>query len=433
MPPYQLSYGHEQVALNLPMPYSADWIEPPYFPPAPDPLEVVRQAIAHPVDGRPLSTYLPARSVAIAINDKTRPVPHEHLLPPLLEALHAAGIPAEAVTFYIATGTHVPMPAEEFLRILPRDICDIYRIVSHDCDNEAGLVTLGTTRRGTIIRANRSFVEADLRIVVGNIEPHHFAGFSGGYKTAAIGLGARDTINRNHSMLVEPEARIAEFTHNPLRQDIEEMGDAIGVQFALNAILNGEKKIVRAVSGSPRAVMQAGIQISQSICQVSLGEGGHSGKENYYHRYDLVIASVGGAPKDINFYQSQKALSHASLFTRDGGVIILAAECPEGSGSRSYEDFMQGVTSPQEVFDKFRQMGFRVGPHKAFQVARDAARVKIILVSNIPAELVSHLLMTPAANLDEAFAIATRYLTAIPTEQMKIAILPRATNTVPAA
>jgi nickel-dependent lactate racemase len=431
MPLFQLSYGHKRIELDLPARYSADWIEPPYVPSAEDPLEIVRQAIANPVDGRPISGYLPAQTVAIAINDKTRPVPHEHLLPPLLEALHAVGIPAGAISFYIATGTHIPMPADEFSRILPREIYEKYHVVSHNCDDEPGLVTLGKTARGTTIRANRYFVESDLRIVVGNIEPHHFAGFSGGYKTAAIGLGARDTINHNHAMLVEPDARIAEFLHNPLRQDIEEMGDAIGVQFALNAILNSEKKIVRAVSGSPRAVMQAGIPISQGICQVSLGDNLMPGDENYYHRYDLVVASVGGAPKDINFYQSQKALTHASLFTRDGGVIILAAECPEGSGSRSYEEFMEGISSPQAVFEKFRQVGFRVGPHKAFQVARDAARVRIILVSSIPDNLVSRLLMTPAANLDQAFILATQILSPTPNGQMKIAILPRATNTVP--
>lgn len=153
--------------------------------------------------------------------------------------------------------------------------------------------------------------------------------------------------------------------------------------------------------------------------------------EGSARRYDLVIASVGGAPKDINFYQSQKALTHASLFTRDGGVIILAAECPEGSGSQSYEDFMEGIHQVDEVFDKFRQLGFRVGPHKAFQVARDAARVDIILVSSIPAEKVKSLLMTPASNLQDAFDQARQRLGAGSDDPLRIALLPRATNTIP--
>ena len=433
MTSYRLPYGHETISLELPDHYQVDWIEPSYVPPALDPLQVVRDALAHPVDGHTLDEYRSARSVAIAINDKTRPVPHEHLLPPLLDALEAAGIPPEAITLYIATGTHIPMPAEEFSRVLPEEIIRRYRVVSHNCDDEAGLVFCGETSRGTQVRANRGFVESDLKIVVGNIEPHHFAGFSGGYKTAAIGLTSRQTINHNHEMLVDPDARIAEFARNPLRQDIEEIGDTLGVQFALNAILNGEKKIVRAVSGHPRAVIQAGIPISQEICQVAVPsvQLAGSGQPVPAQKYDLVVASVGGAPKDINFYQSQKALTHASLFTRDGGVIILAAECPEGSGSRAYEAFMEGVSSVDEVFAKFRREGFRVGPHKAFQVARDAARVTIILVSSIPADLVSRLLMTPAASLQEAFELALPRLASGSSSPLRVAVLPRATNTVP--
>ena len=423
---FHLPYGHTELSVELPGHFITDWIEPAYIPPAPDPRQVVVDALANPVGGISLAQYRGAKTVAIAINDKTRPVPHEELLPPLLDALHCVGIPDSAITFYIAMGTHLPLPAEEFERVLPLELIQKYRVVSHNCDDREGLVFLSTTARGSPVWANRSFVASDLKIVVGNIEPHHFAGFSGGYKSAAIGLAGRETINHNHALLVYPNSRIAEFDHNPLRQDIEEIGDAMGVQFALNAILNGEKKIVRAVSGDPRAVMQAGIPISQEICQVKIQQGAASAR-----RYDLVIASAGGAPKDINFYQSQKALTHASLFTRDGGAIILAAECPEGSGSQSYEDFMIGVHSTDEVFRKFQHLGFRVGPHKAFQVARDAARVKIILVSAIPAEKVHGLLMTPSAGLQEAFSLACQNISRSDDAPLRVALLPRATNTVP--
>lgn len=423
---YQLPYGQSKLSVELPENCIVDWIEPAYISPAPDPRQVVEKALANPVDGKILTHYRGAHSVAIAINDKTRPVPHEHLLPPLLDALHRAGITDQAITFYIATGTHLPLAASEFERVLPSELIKRYAVVSHNCDEVDGLVYLATTTRGTPVWANRRFVASDLKIVVGNIEPHHFAGFSGGYKSAAIGLAGRETINHNHAMLVDPHARIAEFDQNPLRQDIEEIGEAMSVQFALNAVLNGEKKIVRAVSGHPKAVMQAGIPISQEICQVKMPQA-----EGSARRYDLVIASVGGAPKDINFYQSQKALTHASLFTRDGGAIILAAECPEGSGSQSYEDFMEGIHQVDEVFDIFRQLGFRVGPHKAFQVARDAARVGIILVSSIPAEKVKSLLMTPASNLQDAFDQARQRLGAGSDDPLRIALLPRATNTIP--
>jgi lactate racemase len=257
---YQLPYGSDTLSFMLPADrYDVEWIEPSYTPPAADPLAVIRQALENPVDGKLLSSYKGVKSVIIAINDKTRPVPHEYLLPPLLDQLHAAGIPPAAIRFLIATGTHLPMLPEEFDRILPLSISSKYAVLSHNCDDESNLVSCGSTSRGTPVWANRDFLKADLRIVVGNIEPHHFAGFSGGYKTAAIGLVGRKTINHNHAMLTEPGSQIAEYTHNPLRQDIEEIGDAMGIHFALNAILNGDKKIVHAVCGSPRQVMQAGI------------------------------------------------------------------------------------------------------------------------------------------------------------------------------
>lgn len=421
MATYSLPYGYKKADLHLNANAPVDWIEPAFQPAAEDPIEVVRQALEKPVDGLPLDRRLAGKHVAIAINDKTRPVPHDKLLPPLLDALHAAGVQPSDITFYIAVGTHIPMPPEEFPRILPQAIREAYRVISHDCDDPQGLVDLGRTRRGTPVQANRGFYESDFKIVVGNIEPHHFAGFSGGYKTAAIGLAGRETINTNHTMLVEPGARIASITENPLRQDIDEIGAAMGVHFALNAVLNGDKEIVQVVAGTPEGVMQAGVPLSQAICQIPV----HGG------RYDMVVASAGGAPKDINFYQSQKALSHAALFTRNGGVMILAAACPEGAGSASYEEFMVGVNTPEEVFTKFRALGFRVGPHKAFQVAREAARVRIILVSEIPPEKVARLLMTPASNLDEAYQIASGWLNPSNEGVLRTAILPRATNTIP--
>lgn len=424
MTTYSLPYGHTIQTLTISDAYTADWIEPAYIPPAPTPLEVIREALRKPVDGFDLQPYATARRIAIAINDKTRPVPHEHLLPPLLQELRRLGIPENAIRFFIATGTHLPMVPEELLRILPPEILRDYAVLSHYCDNTAGLVSLGKTSRGTPIWVNREFYESDLKIVVGNIEPHHFAGFSGGYKTAAIGLAGRDTINQNHRLLIDPQARIAEFERNPLRQDIDEIGDAIGVQFALNAILNGDKKVVHAVTGGPRAVMTAGIPLSRAVCQAPIPHDG---------LYDLVIASVGGAPKDINFYQSQKALTHAALLVREHGIIILVAECPEGSGSQSYEAYSQGLSTPEEVFAKFQQTGFQVGPHKAYQVARIASWAQILLVSSIDPGLVSRLLMTPATSLNNAFGMAVERLASNPGQPLRIAILPRATNTIPMA
>jgi len=357
-----------------------------------------------------------ARTVAIAINDKTRPVPHQHLLPPLLQRLEALGLPPERITLLIATGTHPPLTPAEFPTVVPQALLDRYPVRCHDADEAADLVFLGATSRGTPVWINRHFVQADLRIVVGNIEPHQFQGFSGGIKSAAIGLAGRATVNDNHALMTDAHARLGEVAHNPARQDVEEIGARIGVHLALNAILNDQKAIVHVLAGAPDAVLAAGIPLSTAISRVAVPG-----------QFDLVIASPGGHPKDINVYQAQKGLAHASLVTRTGGTVILAAACPEGTGSRGYEQWVGERRSHADVLARFAEEGFRVGPHKAFQIARDAVRVHVALVSDMPPELVHRLLLTPAADLQTAVDRAVSDLP--PTA--RIAIMPRANATIP--
>ncbi|MBC8263604.1 MAG: nickel-dependent lactate racemase [Anaerolineales bacterium] len=414
---FNLPYGKGHLSFSLPDAVEAEVVAPPETPAAPDPVSAaVEAALTAPVGGVDLADFQGARSAAIAINDKTRPVPHQYLLPPLLRRLEGLGLPSEAITLIIATGTHPPMPPQEYPRVVPREILARYPVLCHDADDRENLVHLGTTSRGTPVWVNRRFFEADLRIVVGNIAPHQFQGFSGGVKSAAIGLTGRDTISYNHAMMTDPRAQLGRYADNPARQDVEEIGRLIGVHLALNAILNGRKEIVRVIAGEPWAVMQTGIPLSREVCQVAVAAP-----------FDLVIASPGGHPKDLNLYQSQKALAHAGLVTCDGGTVIVAAACPEGAGSRSYEVWMEGVRSYEEVFARFEREGFRMGPHKAYQIARDAARVRTFLVSDMEPNFVRRLLLTPAASIDEALTMALPDLPA----DVRVGIMPRALSTIP--
>ena len=414
MKTFMLPYGTSEIPIHIPAECTADLITPLSVAPAADPLSTVRNAILHPVGDYFLKAVTAQTRVAIAINDKTRPVPHQYLLPPLLDELTKRGVPREAILLIIATGTHLPMQPLEFGRIIPEEILKQFEVISHNCDEHENLMNLGFTKQGTPIWVNRQYYQADLKVVVGNIEPHHFMGFSGGVKSAAIGLAGRETINCNHTMITHPNAIMGLFEDNPMRQDIEEIGIRIGVDLALNAVLNTELEIVETFWGDPVSVMQAGIPASKRICQVPIER-----------QYDIVIASAGGAPKDINFYQAQKALTHAARVAKPGGTIILAAQCPEGIGSATYEKFMQGVCSVSEVFEKFTREGFRVGPHKAFQVARLLASQHIILVSDMNRDLVSQFLLKAASSLNEALLLAS---VGIP--QPTIAILPHATQTI---
>lgn len=413
---FSIPYGRSYIHFDPGERNEVDLISPQKALPAPDPISCVENALNSQEAHQILVQFKNCRSVAIAINDKTRPVPHQYLLPPLLAQLESLGIERSNILLWIASGTHVPMEKTEFDSILPAEIVERYKVASHNADEPDNLVFLGTTSRGTPAWINKSYYAAELKIVVGDIEPHHFAGFSGGVKSAVIGLAGRSTINTNHAMLRDPNSFIGKYAENPLRQDIEELGRMAGIQFALNAVLNSDKEIIEALAGDPWSVMQRGIPLSTRYCQVLVDS-----------RYDVVIASPGGYPKDINLYQSQKALTHASLLTKDKGTVILLAACTEGSGSKLYEEFMRGLTSIDDVILKFSQTEFKIGPHKAFQFAQILKRINVILVSEIEPALVGRLLLTPAGSLEEALTIGLKNASGKP----RIACMPYAISTVP--
>ena len=352
--------------------------------------------------------------VAIAINDHTRPVPNNLMLPPLLLELHRYGIEKKNIIFLISTGTHKKLTKKEIASILPQNIINEYRIVCHNCDSNS-LVYLGKTKIGTPISVNPYFAEADIKIVTGNIEPHHFMGYSGGVKSAAIGLTSRETITKNHSLIFHPKSFIGEFEENPMRQDIEEIGEIIGVDYALNTVLNWNKEIVDVFWGKPSDVIRKGVICAQQICQVPIKK-----------KYDLVISSAGGFPKDINLYQAQKAITHASLIAKRGAVIILIAACAGGIGNSLFFDQFKGKNSMREVINSVKKIEFSIGPHKAYQLASQGLDYSINLVSELEKHVVRTFLLHPYTTAQLAIDDA---LKAIP-RNPHIAVLPYATNTI---
>jgi nickel-dependent lactate racemase len=411
-----IPYGHSSRSVSIPDRYVVDIIEAPVFEPAEEPEKVVWAALDGLLGDVKWSDFSGARSVAIAINDKTRPVPHHQLLPPLLERLASIGIPDEAIRFYIAGGTHPPMSPNEYPAILPARLLERYQVVPHDPEAYDKMESLGKTGRGTPVWIDRDYLQSDLKIVVGNIEPHQFAGFSGGVKSAAIGLAGLKTINQNHSLMTHPDSLLGGYDANPARQDIEEIGRKIGIQLTLNAILNMQRQIVHVLAGQPVAVMLAGLPLSRQVCQAVVRQ-----------RYSLLISSPGGHPKDINLYQAQKGLGHAALIARPGATIILVAACPEGTGSSHYEAWMRDKHSYADVLQSFAEEGFRVGPHKGFQIARDASRGRLMFYSEMDMNLARALLLNPVRDLQSALDLALANMQ--PGE--RVGVMPHASSTIP--
>ena len=411
-----IPYGKSYLSLSIPQEYNYDLITPPDSPSPDKSTNFIKEAINFSLDNYQIGKLDSTKSIAIAVNDKTRPVPINDLLPPLIKHLIDLGASKNKITIIIATGTHVPMPNNEFPLIFNKDIINNYHIISHNCDDRDNLISIGVTSQGTPVNINKIFYEADLKIVTGSIEPHHFMGFSGGAKSASIGLTSRETINKNHEMLLDPQCTVGRYENNPMRMDVEEIGDLIGIDCALNCILNRKKEIISVLFGKPRNVMEQGIKIVNSTSRV-----------NVAHKYDIVITSPGGYPKDINLYQSQKAMTHAAIITKDKGIILLIAECIEGSGSLQFEEFMKGISSYEEVFNKFKKLGFSIGPHKAFQIARETSRVKILIKSSLPYDLAKNFLLYPVDDInDNIKEMLTEYKC-----PPSIAIMPNAINTIP--
>ena len=416
MTSYTLPYGNSHLNVEIPGMHQVDLLLPQPGTTLEGPDQVITDAIRSPIGNINWQAFNAAGTVGIAINDKTRPVPKPNPVQHLLEHLENLGFQPEQITLFIGSGTHPPMSTAELTRILDQSIIDRYPVIVHDCDHSP-MVDLGKTSYHNPIQINTDYYQCDLKISVGNIEPHHFMGFSGGVKTAAIGLASRSTIAANHANLTHPQALTGVYLINPLRQEVEEIGRKAGIHFSLGTILDEEKHILEVYFGEPAAVMNAAIPVVRRLFGINVSE-----------LYDLVIASPGGAPKDINLYQSQKALTHAARITRDGGWVVLLAACPEGSGSPDYEDYVTQAQSHQAIIEQFSSGYFKVGPHKALQIAREAVRVNIVLVSDLPPQTVKNWKLTPSQ--PELTDSLIKWIGSKLPKKARIAILPAATRTM---
>ena len=369
-------------------------LEPNEVPAALTGEEAVREALAHPIGTPALREILhPGETVAIVTSDITRPMPTWRVMPALLQELHSAGISSEDITLVFALGSHRRQTEEEMRHLAGEEAWREIRCVDSD---PAGCVRVGVTSRGTPVDIDRRVAEADRRICLGNIEYHYFAGYSGGAKAIMPGVSTRDAIQANHSRMVEADACAGKLEGNPVREDIEEAAAMVGVDFILNVVLDARKEIIRAVAGNVREAHRAGCAFLDQLYCKEIPE-----------RVDIVIVSQGGAPKDLNLYQTQKALDNARHAVKDGGVVILVGSCKEGLGEKVFEEWMTSAPTPRSLIERIRRE-FRLGGHKAAAIAMVLERAEIYLVSDLEDDLVRRLFMRPYHSVQEAYDAAVR-------------------------
>lgn len=287
----------------------------------------VRRALSSPI-GAPLLREVihPGEKIAIITSDITRPMPTYTVMPALLDELYAGGARPEDITLVFALGSHRAQTPEEMRHLAGEQAWAQIRCVDSD---PADVVHLGVTSAGTPVDITRVVAEADRRICLGNIEYHYFAGYSGGAKAIMPGVSTPSAIQSNHSMMVRESACAGNLEGNPLRRDIEEAAAMCGVDYILNVVLDEHKQIVCAVAGDVTLAHREGCRYLDRLYRKDID-----------HRADIVIVSQGGAPKDLNLYQTQKALDNAKHAVAKGGVVILVGSCREGLGGTTFQEWM---------------------------------------------------------------------------------------------
>jgi nickel-dependent lactate racemase len=376
-----LKYGEKQ--LQLEVPDHTEILSPKTeFPSVDDPFGEVRRALDNPIASPTLTQVvenMKPRKIAILVSDLTRPSPSHIIVPPILEELNRAGVKREQIKIVFGLGFHRKMSEEEMKKAVGEEVFERYECINHDIDN---CVYIGETSRGTPIEVFRPVIESDLIIATGNLELHWFVGYSGGYKALLPGVCSKRTIEKNHSLMLSENA-IAGNINSPVRLDIEEAGAMTNVRFIVNVVLNSKKQIVKAVAGHPIAAHREGVKYIDAMYKVPIAK-----------KYDVVIASCGGFPKDVNLYQAQKGLDNASHAVKDNGTIVLVAECREGFGERTFEEWMRKAKSPDEPLQWIRS-NFVLGGHKAVGFCRVLKKADIFLCSSMDENVVREIFMTP--------------------------------------
>jgi len=413
-----LAYGRGQLSIRFPEGRTTV-IEPAHQPGLTDEKSAVIAALERPVSSAPLKKWIqPGSRVCIVFTDITRATPNHKLIPWLLEFL--SEVPDNQITLLNALGTHRPNTREELENLLTPAVVSRYRVLNHEPENHGELRQVGTTRDGTPALLNRHLIEADVRIITGFIEPHFFAGFSGGVKGIMPGVAGLETVVSNHGAanIGHPSATFGITRGNPLWEELRDIALLAGPSFLLNVTLNERREITGVFAGDIIEAHRVGCEFVR-----------RSAMQKVKEPFDVVVSTNSGYPLDQNLYQGVKGMSAGVRILKPGGTLILACECIEGLPANSPMDqFFQMVRSPEEILAMLATPGFRRPEQWQAQIqALIQKRAEVHLYSSLPEDLVRRALLNHCPDISEL--IHGKLSEAGP--EARVAVLPQGPLTIP--
>ncbi|HSI12650.1 MAG TPA: nickel-dependent lactate racemase [Chthoniobacter sp.] len=412
-----LAYGRGSLDIDLPEDRTTV-IEPRHQPALKDERAAIFAALDAPVQTAPLCEQaIRGKRVTIVHSDITRPMPNERVIPWLLQYLEAAGVRREDITLLNALGTHRPNTREEMEQMLTPEVVANYRCINHEPHNDDACVAFGVTRTGVPALINRHLVEADVRIITGFIEPHFFAGFSGGPKGIMPGVAALKTVQSNHGVhnIGDRRATFGVTEGNPIWEEMRDIACRIGPSFLLNVALNIRREITGVFAGDLIAAHRVGTEFVRV-----------NAMQKVPGLFDIVVTTNSGYPLDMNVYQAGKGMRAAELIVRDGGLIIMAAECSEGVPTGSPHDrLLRSVPDGEALLSKLAEPGFTFAEQWAGQIqALIQRRAEIQLHSALDDATVRAAHLIPCRDIGASVRARLQ-------GQSRIAVLPQGPLTIP--
>jgi nickel-dependent lactate racemase len=423
---YKIPFDRGELSFDLPPGWQGTIIESKTVPPIKDVPAAVAEALIHPTNSPPLRELAgPGDSVCIAFTDITRSSPDYLLVPPVLAELEAAGVRDEDVTLLCGIGLHRPSTQEEKVAKLGQAVVDRYRVIDNEPQNPDALVDLGTTESGIPLSVNRVAYEADLLIATGIVEPHQYAGYSGGRKTLSVGAAGEAMIAYTHGpqMVDDPGTRLGRIEGNPFHEAITEAARRAGLQFIVNVVQDDQKQVVCVRAGEPEAAFRELVGFAKMLYEVPVPQ-----------QYDVAIAGV-GFPKDANLYQASRAASYLFFapapVVRPGGVFIIPAPCDEGAGEgvgeQRFLKGMQDAPDVQFILDDARQHGYPPGQQRAFVMAKVLEQNDVIIVGAKDPDLICSAKFLSEPTIEAALAGVREKLG----DNLDVLIVPHALLTLP--